>query len=135
MEKAKYITANLDSLGCFEFLQNHDCGLPLLVFRLKDGKYFAFDEFALAEELCRQGGWSIPAYSIAPHCEHIKVIRLVVRQDLSQVLCDELISDVKKALNRLVMMGDSGGPSHMAMTNWNIERNDGKYSASTHEQE
>lgn len=75
-------------------------GLPLVAFRLnpKDGKLY--DEFAIAHQL-RERGWVVPAYTMAPHTDKLKLMRVVVREDFSQSRCDSLVCDFAIALKTL----------------------------------
>jgi glutamate decarboxylase len=51
---ADYLAANLEALGLILLSQKSGRGLPLVAFRLPDGKLY--DEFALAHQL-RERGW------------------------------------------------------------------------------
>jgi len=74
-------------------------GLPLVAWQLKDGAA-KWDEFALAR-LLRQRGWIVPAYTMAPHCESIKLLRVVVREDFSRSRCEAFVRDLKAAIKTL----------------------------------
>jgi glutamate decarboxylase len=56
---------------------------------LDPAKKRKYDEFAIAHQL-RQRGWIVPAYTMAPHTEHMKLMRVVVREDFSRSRCDQL---------------------------------------------
>ena len=49
-------------------------GLPLVAFRLNPEHKHHFDEFAIAHQL-RERGWVVPAYTMAPHSEKLKLMR------------------------------------------------------------
>jgi glutamate decarboxylase len=49
----------------------------------------------------RERGWVIPAYTMAPHSEKMKMLRVVVREDFTKSRCDALIADFKLALQTL----------------------------------
>ncbi len=49
----------------------------------------------------RERGWVVPAYTMAPHSEKMKMLRIVVREDFTKARCDALISDFKLALQTL----------------------------------
>ena len=59
-----------------------------------------FDEFALAHQL-RERGWIVPAYTMAPNSNSLKLMRVVVREDFSKNRCDALLADIKLALKTL----------------------------------
>ncbi len=75
-------------------------GLPLVAFRLDPKKGHHYDEFAVAHQL-RERGWVVPAYTMAPHSEKLKMMRVVVREDFSRSRCDALIKDFKLVLDNL----------------------------------
>ena len=62
-----------------------------------------FDEFAIAHGL-RERGWVVPAYTMAPHSEGLRMMRVVVREDFSRSRCDALLADLKTAFETLVNM-------------------------------
>ena len=109
--KAEYLALNLEKMGCFILIsKKHGQGLPLVAFRLDPVKGYTFDEFAIADELREQGGWVVPAYTMAPRSEELKILRVVVREDFSHAHSDALIADVHKVLCRL-RMTDACTPS------------------------
>ncbi|KIM87390.1 hypothetical protein PILCRDRAFT_95723 [Piloderma croceum F 1598] len=55
-------------------------GLPLVAWKLKNKE--DYDEYAVARTL-RSRGWIVPAYTMAPHAETLKLLRVVVREDFS----------------------------------------------------
>ena len=75
-------------------------GLPLVAFRLDPKHKHQFDEFAVAHQL-RERGWIVPAYTMAPHSEKLKLMRVVVREDFSRSRCDSLVADIKLAVETL----------------------------------
>lgn len=72
-------------------------GLPLVAFRLDPAKKHHYDEFTIAHHL-RERGWVVPAYTMAPHSEALKLMRVVVREDFSRARCDSLLADIINAL-------------------------------------
>jgi hypothetical protein len=75
-------------------------GLPLVAFRFKGDEERHYDEFQLAHAL-RVRGWVVPAYTMAPHTENMKMLRIVVREDFSRSRCDSLICDIKLTMGLL----------------------------------
>ena len=71
-----------------------------MAFRLDPKKKHHYDEFAIAHQL-KERGWVVPAYTMAPHSEKLKLMRVVVREDFSRPRCDGLVKDVKHALESL----------------------------------
>jgi glutamate decarboxylase len=71
-----------------------------------------YDEFAIAHHL-RERGWVVPAYTMAPHAEKMKLMRVVVREDFTRSRCDALILDFKNALDTLNAMDEVTLEKHM----------------------
>ena len=40
----------------------------------------------------------LPAYTMAPKATHVKLLRAVIREDLSMSMCEQLIRDVQRAV-------------------------------------
>ncbi|KAL2216072.1 glutamate decarboxylase [Thermoascus aurantiacus ATCC 26904] len=97
---ADYLAAQLKELGFIIMSDGGGRGLPLVAFRLNPERETLYDEFAIAHQL-RERGWIVPAYTMAPHSEKLKLMRVVVREDFSKNRCDNLIRDIKLALQVL----------------------------------
>ena len=100
---ADYLAANLVNLGFLIMSKGGGQGLPLVAFRLDPKAKHHYDEFAVAHHL-RERGWVVPAYTMAPHSEKLKLMRVVVREDFSRARCDTLINDIKLSLETLKEM-------------------------------
>ncbi|KAK0642336.1 Glutamate decarboxylase 4 [Lasiodiplodia hormozganensis] len=100
---ADYLALNLKALGFIIMSQSGGKGLPLVACRLDPEQGKQYDEFAVAHQL-RERGWVVPAYTMAPHSEGLKMMRVVVREDFSRSRCDALITDFKLALQVLDKM-------------------------------
>jgi glutamate decarboxylase len=97
---ADYLSASLEQLGFIIMSKTSGRGLPLVAFRLDPKKGKHYDEFAVAHQL-RGRSWVVPAYTMAPHTENLKMLRVVVREDFSKSRCDQLLCDVKLCLGLL----------------------------------
>lgn len=73
-------------------------GLPLVAWRLK--KQENYDEFAVARAL-RSRGWIVPAYTMAPHAQTLKLLRVVVREDFSLTRAHTFLRDLLDAIKLL----------------------------------
>lgn len=98
-----YLAESVKRLGFLLMSELNGKGLPLVAFRLDPKSGHKFDEFAIAHQL-RERGWVVPAYTMAPHSEKLKMMRVVVREDFSRSRCDALIADIKLALETLSKM-------------------------------
>ena len=102
---ADYLSTSLEHEGFIIMSKSSGEGLPLVAFRFPDAaadeRYY--DEFSLARTL-RSRGWVVPAYTMAPKTNNLKMLRVVVREDFSRSKCDMLISDIKLCLGLLKEM-------------------------------
>jgi len=98
-------------MGFILMSKTRGTGLPLVAFRLNPEHGHKFDEFAVAHQL-RERGWVVPAYTMAPHSEKLKMMRVVVREDFSRSRCDALITDLQMAVNELMKMDEKKLDQH-----------------------
>lgn len=91
---ADYLSESLEQLGFIIMSQKNGKGLPLVAFRINPEADKHYDEFALAHQL-RGRSWVVPAYTMAPNTENLKMLRVVVREDFSKSRCDQLLCDIK----------------------------------------
>jgi glutamate decarboxylase len=94
---ADYLSDSLEALQFVIMSKKSGEGLPLVAFRLSAKQDRHYDEFALAHQL-RVRGWVVPAYTMAPHTECLKMLRVVVREDFTKSRCDALINDIKMCM-------------------------------------
>jgi glutamate decarboxylase len=100
---ADYLAANLEQLGFIILSKTGGEGLPVVACRIDPSLHKHYNEFAVAHQL-RERGWVVPAYTMAPHTEHLKLMRVVVREDFTRSRCDALIADFKLACQTLDKM-------------------------------
>jgi len=81
-------------------------GLPLVAWRLK--KKETYDEFAIARSL-RSRGWIVPAYTMAPHAQTLKLLRVVVREDFSLTRAQTFLRDL---LDTVKVLGNAPASVH-----------------------
>ncbi|KAK9437490.1 glutamate decarboxylase [Metarhizium brunneum] len=105
---ADYLSDSLQKLGFIIMSKRAGEGLPLVAFRFpgpneggREERHY--DEFTLARQL-RSRGWVVPAYTMAPNTNKMKMLRVVVREDFSRSRCDVLIHDIKICLGMLEEM-------------------------------
>lgn len=97
---ADYLTDSLTQLGFIIMSKKGGEGLPLVAFRLDPKLQKHYDEFAIAHQL-RGRSWIVPAYTMAPHTEDMKLLRVVVREDFSKSRCDQLLCDIRLVMGVL----------------------------------
>ena len=104
MEKnARYLAEQLSAQGDFELIDPDAEQLPLVAFQLVEGK--SYDEFDVAWQLSAERGWMVPAYTLPPNAEDVKVMRALVKETLSRAQIDHLASDMKEACATLEKKG------------------------------
>lgn len=108
---ADYLAMAVQQMGFLLMSKTRGEGLPLVAFRLNPQHGHKFDEFAIAHQL-RERGWVVPAYTMAPNANKLKMLRVVVREDFSRSRCEGLIADLKMAVNELSKMDDKKLEQH-----------------------
>jgi glutamate decarboxylase len=92
--------------GCGKFRMigsSEEEQLPLVAFQL-DGEH-SFDEFDLASQLAAERGWMVPAYTLPPNAEHVKIMRALVKLTLGHTLATTLAGDIESACELLTEKG------------------------------
>jgi len=105
-ENAHALADNLRSGGRFEVIGSDLEQLPLVAFRLA-GKH-AYDESDVAWQLAAERGWMVPAYTLPPNAEKVKIMRALVKETLSREQIDRLGRDISDACQTL----DDKGRAH-----------------------
>jgi glutamate decarboxylase len=108
METMKYnartLASEIASIGEFEIIgAAEEEQLPLVAFKLTDGH--DYDEFDVAAQLAAERGWMLPAYTLPPNAEHIKIMRALVKQTLSYSMTVTLGNDIAEACRTLAKKG------------------------------
>ena len=103
---ADYLASHLQEQEGFIILsQRGGNGLPLVAFRLNPERSGFYDEFALAHQL-RERGWIVPAYTMAPNSNQLKLMRVVIREDFTMSRCESLLTDIRLAMKTLEEMDE-----------------------------
>ncbi len=78
-------------------LLSHPLGqLPVFIVSL-DSSVSDSTVFDLSDKL-RERGWMVPAYTMPHDCEHLAVLRCVVRSGFSRDMADQLLADIEPAV-------------------------------------
>ena len=88
----------------------HEEQLPLVAFKLA-GEH-DYDEFDVAAQLAAERGWMVPAYTLPPNAEHVKIMRALVKQTLGYSMTITLGQDIAEACATL----DEKGGLHPSRT-------------------
>ncbi len=108
METMKYnaraLAKEIEAIGEFELIGGEqDEQLPLVAFKLA-GEH-NFDEFDVAAQLAAERGWMVPAYTLPPKAEHVKIMRVLVKETLGHSLTMCLGQDIAGACATLSQKG------------------------------
>jgi glutamate decarboxylase len=104
MEKnACFLAERLKETGDFELIGEDQEQLPLVAFKLAGEKNY--DEFDVSWQLSAERGWMLPAYTMPPNAEDVKVLRALVKQTLSREQIDRLATDIQEACATLEKKG------------------------------
>jgi glutamate decarboxylase len=108
METMKYnarvLAKEIAAAGEFELIGGEqDEQLPLVAFKLTGEQ--GYDEFDVAAQVAAQRGWMVPAYTLPPNAEHVKIMRVLVKQTLGHSLTVCLGDDLAEACATLAAKG------------------------------
>jgi glutamate decarboxylase len=85
------------------FLTESAPDLPLVAFNLAEER--PYDEFDIAFQLSAERGWMLPAYTIPANAQDVKMMRALVKLNLSRSLVDTLGEDIAGAVETLEEKG------------------------------
>src|ERR1700680_2180723 len=101
---ARALAKKIAAIGEFELIGGaHEEQLPLVAFKLA-GEH-DYDEFDVAAQLAAERGWMVPAYTLPPNAEHVKIMRILVRESLGHSLIGTLGDDIAQACKALAVKG------------------------------
>jgi glutamate decarboxylase len=107
-ENARVLATNLRESGRFEIIGEDLEQLPLVAFRLAGDT--PYDESDVAWQLSAERGWMVPAYTLPPNAQDVKILRALVKETLSRGQIDRLTQDIIDACKTL----DAKGAAHPA---------------------
>ncbi|HEU4907148.1 MAG TPA: glutamate decarboxylase [Solirubrobacterales bacterium] len=100
---ARALAGKLEAMGHFELVGADAEQLPLVAFKLA-GEH-PYDEFDVSWQLSAERGWMLPAYTMPPDAEEVKVMRALVKLTLSRARIDHLAGDIEEACATLERKG------------------------------
>lgn len=109
LANARELAGRLVATGAFESI-SAGSGMPIVAVRLKgpdEGGPTKLTAEEMADEL-RRRGWIIPAYHLPDNASDVGVLRMVVKENFSRELAEDLIADIDATLGRR----DDSGPAH-----------------------
>jgi glutamate decarboxylase len=102
-QNARALAGRLRESGDFELIGDGEEQLPLVAFKLAGEKNY--DEFDLSWQLSAERGWMLPAYTMPPNAEDVKVLRALVKETLSREQVTRLADDIAQACSTLEKKG------------------------------
>ena len=102
-ENAQALADKLEAMGRFEIIGREEEQLPLVAFRLAAEENY--DEFDIAWQLSAERGWMVPAYTLPPDAQHVKIMRALVKETMSREHVDTLARDIEEACATLARKG------------------------------
>lgn len=109
-------------------VENYIPGLPVVSFRFSDKFKEKHPDLQQKwiQTLLRSKGWIVPNYELPPAMEAVEILRVVVRENLTEVLIDRLVADLIEITESLV---SDDSPAH-ALTSLGVR----KHRSTTHEE-
>jgi len=100
---SRALAARLEENGNFKLIGADREQLPLVAFQLAGEK--DYDEFDVSWQLSAERGWMVPAYTMPPDAQDVKVMRALVKETLSRAQVDRLADDIDTACEMLEKKG------------------------------
>jgi len=100
---AESLAKDIESIGKFQIVGAGQETLPLVAFNLAEEH--PFDEFDIAFQLAAERGWMVPAYTMPPNAQDVKMMRALVKLNLNRSLVDTLADDIQGAISTLEEKG------------------------------
>jgi glutamate decarboxylase len=102
-ENAEALAKDIESIGKFRIIGAGEETLPLVAFNLAEEQ--PYDEFDIAFQLAAERGWMLPAYTMPPNAQDVKMMRALVKLTLNRSLVNKLDDDIADAIETLEKKG------------------------------
>jgi glutamate decarboxylase len=102
-ENAESLASDIEGIGKFQIIGKDEETLPLVAFNLAEEH--PYDEFDIAFQLSAERGWMVPAYTMPPDAQDVKMMRALVKLNLARSLVDTLHEDISAAIATLEKKG------------------------------
>ncbi|KAG7092241.1 hypothetical protein E1B28_008607 [Marasmius oreades] len=92
-------------------VESYEPSLPVVSFRFSDDFQKKYPEIQQKwiQTLLRSKGWIVPNYELAPDMQHVEILRVVVRENMTEVLIERLVCDLMEITESLIK---SDSPLH-----------------------
>jgi glutamate decarboxylase len=102
-QNASSLADDIEGIGKFQIIGRKEETLPLVAFNLAE--QHPYDEFDIAFQLAAERGWMVPAYTMPPNAQDVKMMRALVKINLNRSLVDTLDEDIATAIETLEKKG------------------------------
>jgi glutamate decarboxylase len=102
-QNAETLAKDIEAIGKFQIIGAGEETLPLVAFNLAEEH--PYDEFDIAFQLAAERGWMLPAYTMPPNAQDVKMMRALVKLNLSRSLVETLDDDIAGAIETLEKKG------------------------------
>jgi glutamate decarboxylase len=102
-QNARALAERLQASGSWELIGADREQLPLVAFKLAGE--VPYDEFDVSWQLSAERGWMVPAYTMPPDAQEVKILRALVKQTLGRELVERLADDLETACTTLEKKG------------------------------
>ncbi|KAJ6546453.1 glutamate decarboxylase [Mycena vulgaris] len=103
-DPARTLGATIKAAVDEQDIESYVPGLPVVAFRFSDEFQKKHPEIQQKwiQTLLRAKGWIVPNYELAPGLEKIEILRVVVRENMSEVLIERLVNDLIELTEDLI---------------------------------
>src|SRR4051794_19449443 len=103
-QNTRMLADRIAEIGEFQLMgEEGEEQLPLVAFQLAGEN--GYDEFDIASQLASERGWMVPAYTLPPNADHVKMMRALVKLTLGHSLATTLADDIEEACQTLEKKG------------------------------
>ena len=101
---SRFLADRISEIGPFKVVGAGEEQLPLVAFQLADDD-LPYDEFDIAWQVAAERGWMLPAYTMPPNADKVKMLRALVKLNLTRSLVSTLADDIATACETLQKKG------------------------------
>ncbi|KAJ7063082.1 glutamate decarboxylase [Mycena amicta] len=96
VEPSRSVGASIKAAIDTEDVESYCAGLPVVAFRFSDKVKTEHPELQQKwiQTLLRARGWIVPSYELAPELQAVEILRVVVRENMTEVLLERLVNDI-----------------------------------------
>jgi glutamate decarboxylase len=100
---SRFLADRISEVGPFTVVGAGEEQLPLVAFQITED--VPYDEFDIAWQVAAERGWMLPAYTMPPNADREKMLRALVKLNLTRSLVSTLADDIAEACETLQKKG------------------------------